>query len=265
MTAMRRCLLIALLLTGCALNPGEIREVARPAPGEVPHGRRFELELVVAIASDQAASRSLELWIPLAASEPGRQTVELTSTLIAPDTPSDVTADARGNRVLHVKRDGPGSVTVTVRQRILRKPAVPVDLSRAETRPLTDIEAATLAPELPPPGGGRGGVGAEISFEKAQLLAVGGDVAALQSAGVPARFVSGFQLGQVGVSPVGWLEAYVPRLGWTAFGADGAPGEIHASFVVVSRGARGKAWALVDGEPVTPSVVLQRHDLPEEP
>jgi hypothetical protein len=264
MALMRRWLVAALLLAGCASNPGEIREVVRPAPVEAPRARRFELELVVAIGSDQAASRSLELWVPLVSSEPGLQTVELTSTCIAPDTSSEVTADARGNRVLHVRRDGPGVVAVTVRQRILRKPATRVDLARAETRALTPLERATLAPELPPPGGGRGGVGAEISLERVRVLAASGDVATLRSDGVPAREVSGLELGRAAVTPARWLEAYVPGLGWTAFVADDRPGEIRETVVVVSRAARGTAWAVKDSEPLVPRSVIHSRDLREE-
>src|SRR5581483_2858974 len=114
----------------------------------------------------------VELWFPLASSEPGVQEIERLDVTITPDVPYDVSSDSRGNRVLHLSAAAPVAVKVTYR--VLRTESRP-DFSRLEKRPLTEAERALLAAELAPT--------TDPSLSKAR------------EAGRPARGVAGFVLG----------------------------------------------------------------------
>lgn len=183
---------IASALAGCTSNRGEIREVRRPAPPPPPKQLRFEL---VQTASVGTASH-VELWFPLASSEPGVQDIERLDVTISPDTPYEVTNDSRGNRVLHLT--SAQAVAVRVTYRVLRT-ELRADLEKAEDRPLSESERRMLAPEL----------------EAVQDP----EVNALRRSGKPARRASGVRLTEADESGhrSRWIEIYMPGIAWAPF------------------------------------------------
>jgi hypothetical protein len=231
--------LVALALAGCASNTGEIREVQRPAPPAPPRRLRFELIETASVATGS----KVELWFPLASSEPGVQDIERLDVTITPDAPYEVSSDSRGNRVLHLSAAAPIAVRVTYR--VLRT-EVTLDLSREEHRELTAVERHLLAAELSPKEGSR-------AFSYRHLGPVR-DVAGISCEGAPASWIEVFRAG------LGWV--FLQPFGMSYdYELQNVPGGV----LIVAHGTdRATPLAKVDGGESEPQLTFKTRVL-EEP
>jgi hypothetical protein len=221
MSRMRRLLLVALLLAGCASPPGEDpdapRVVERPAPPEPPRARRFELVETAVLASSSDVAREVEISIPIASTDPGVQTIASMLVRITPDRAYDITKDIDGNRTIHVRCRGSEPVSVELSYVVEIAP-VAIDLGLKKPRPLTETEKKLFARELAP-GSADGAL--------------------------PSRPISALEL--QGEEPEARLlhchEDYFPDVGWFV---PLIPGAYRDHLIVLSRGT-------VAGEPVCAS------------
>jgi hypothetical protein len=245
-----RWLALAILVLPACSSRSDIRLVERPAPSETkaPTQQRFE---VVETASLETGSK-VELWVPLASEEPGVQKIERLDVTIKPVTPYEVTADSRGNRILHLACEHPISVSVAYRVSVTELDATTALAGKKkETRPLDTRERATLAPELGP--------------------TLDGELATLREAGTPARRVFALRIDTRGlkvrrdleppletpeIPQTSWIEVYVPGLAWVPeyLVSSRPPAELRSKgILLVAHGAEtALPFATIDGSESAP-------------